>query len=46
VYKKIVATEWDGEKIKIALKQNKRNSKITITAYRQQQLYVYISTVF
>jgi len=38
MYKKILATEWNGEKIKIALKQNKRNSKITITAYRQQQL--------
>jgi hypothetical protein len=46
MYKKILATEWnEGEKIKIALKQNKRNSMITITPYRQQQLR-YMSTVF
>jgi len=38
MYKKILATEWNGEKIKIALKQNRRNSTITITANRQQQL--------
>ena len=38
MYKKILATEWNGEKIKIDLKQNKRNSNITITANRQQQL--------
>lgn len=43
MYKKILATEWNGEKIKIALKQNKRNRKITITAYRQQQLtWIYL----
>jgi len=39
MYKKIPATEWNGEKIKIALKQNKRKtSEVTITAYRQQKL--------
>jgi hypothetical protein len=46
MYKKILATEWnEGEKIKIALKQNKRNSMTTIPPRRQEQLR-YLCTVF
>jgi hypothetical protein len=46
LYKKILATEWNGgEKIKIALKQNKRSGVTTIPRRRQQQLS-YLSTVF
>jgi len=46
VYKKILATEWnEGEKIKISLKQNKRDCMITITPYGQQQLR-YLPTLF